>query len=44
MIHIKFFISGEFSNSEIIIDKPLKDISQISKGMACCVVPDKAFS
>ena len=43
MIHIKFVISGECSILTIIINKALKKILQKSKGMACCVVLNKAF-
>ena len=36
-------ISDDRSISTIIIKKFLKEILQISKGMACCLVTNKAF-
>ena len=36
-------ISDDRSISTILIKKSLKEILQISKGMACCLVPNKAF-
>ena len=43
MIHLKFVTHGESSISTIMTKKPLKEILQTSKGMACCVVLSKGF-
>ena len=43
MMHITIDISGICRISTIVINKPLKEILQLSKGMACCVVSNKTL-
>ena len=45
--HRKLCLRTLFDNRSIstkIIKKSLKEILQIIKGMACCLVPNKAFN